>query len=78
MIGRPDYAGIAAAMMVGLAGLLITSIFLHMVYPRFFWLVYALALAIPNAANYEVDEHFINSAWQVSQEENQPGERYAY
>jgi hypothetical protein len=65
-------------MAISLAGLLFTSIFLHMVYPRYFWLIYALALAIPNAANADLDEHFIDSAWKVSQEEGHSGSQYAY
>jgi O-antigen ligase len=77
-IGRADYAAMTTAITVSLIGLLVTSIFLHMVYPRYFWLVYALVLAVPNAANHDQDEHFVNSAWKVSQEELNSGSQYAY
>ncbi|HYN89817.1 MAG TPA: O-antigen ligase family protein [Ardenticatenaceae bacterium] len=53
-IGRWDYAGIASALALGILGYLFASLFLHMVYPRFFWLLIGVALAVPQVAKYEL------------------------
>ena len=52
--GKPEYADIALAFGVGLLSFLITSIFLHLSYPRYFWLLYGIALTIPLTARYEL------------------------
>lgn len=49
--GMPDYAGMVVAFGVGLISFFITSIFLHVSYPRYVWLLYGIALAIPYVAN---------------------------
>lgn len=52
-IGLHDEAGMAAALLVGLAGYLTAGIFLHNAYPRFFWLLLGIALTFPNIAKQE-------------------------
>ncbi len=44
------HAGIVAALAIGLAGYLVGSIFLHLAFPRYLWLLIGIALAAPNAA----------------------------
>ena len=45
--GRYNEAGIAWALAVGLIGYLAASFFLHGAYPRYFWLLIGIALALP-------------------------------
>lgn len=45
--GHYNEAGIAWALAVGLAGYLAASFFLHGAYPRYFWLLIGIALAVP-------------------------------
>jgi O-antigen ligase len=52
-LGQKDYAGIAAALMIGMIGYLWAAIFLHGAYPRYFWLLFGIALAIPQVAQFE-------------------------
>ena len=49
-----EYWGMINAFGIGLIGYLICSIFLHLTYPRFFWLLVGIALAIPQVATYEI------------------------
>lgn len=58
--GMPDYAGISLAMGAAIIGFLVTGIFLHVAQPRFFWLLYGIALAIPHVAKRELKEAFSN------------------
>lgn len=51
--GLDDYAHMAAALGVGLAGYLIAGLFLHAAYPRFFYLLIGIALALPHVAAWE-------------------------
>ncbi len=51
--GLHEYAGMAAAIGVGFAGYLIAALFLHAAYPRFFYLLIGIALALPHVAFYE-------------------------
>ena len=51
---RLEYADIALAYGVSLLSFLLTSIFLHLAYPRYFWLLYGIALTVPHAARYEL------------------------
>lgn len=60
-LGLNKVSGIPAALLVSLAGFLFTSIFLHMVYPRYFWLFYAVLLAVPSVAERELDLSFLRS-----------------
>lgn len=45
--GRPSAAGLVAALAIGLLGYLVASLFLHAAYPRFFWILAAIAFAAP-------------------------------
>jgi hypothetical protein len=47
---KPQYADIALAFGVSILSFLFTSFFLHVAHPRYFWLIYGIALAIPYAA----------------------------
>jgi hypothetical protein len=51
--GLPGEAGLAYALMVALAGYLITSVFLHMDYARLIWLLLGVAFALPAVAARE-------------------------
>lgn len=46
--GRYNEAGILWALAVGLTGYLAASFFLHGAYPRYFWLLMGIALAVPH------------------------------
>jgi O-antigen ligase len=72
-----DLATIPTAMMISIVGLLLTSIFLHMVYPRYFWMAYAVAFGIPNAAEKEMNRAFITSKWKAVQGIFHVGEQHA-
>lgn len=52
--GKPDYASMTVAFGIGLIGYLIAALFLHASYPRFFWLLFGIALAIPYVAKQEL------------------------
>ncbi len=52
-VGLHDYANITAAFAIGVIGFLISSIFLHSAYPRYFWLLVGIGLAIPQVALHE-------------------------
>ncbi len=51
--GRADYADLVTAIGMGLVGYLVGGLFLHAAYPRFFWLFVGIALAAPQAAQFE-------------------------
>lgn len=76
-VGMPGHAGITTAVIISIAGLLFTSIFLHMVYPRYFWIIYGLALAIPNVVSNELDRSFLDSGWKQFQGELNSGRDHA-
>jgi putative inorganic carbon (hco3(-)) transporter len=46
-LGADSMASLITAFQVALIGYLVTSIFRHMAFPRYFWLLYAIVLAIP-------------------------------
>jgi putative inorganic carbon (hco3(-)) transporter len=48
--GLSDYASLTVAFSIGLLGILTGSLFLHGAYPRYFWLILGIALALPGAA----------------------------
>ncbi len=50
-----SYADMLAALMLGITGYLIASLFLHAAYPRYFWLLVGIALAAPEFAKYELE-----------------------
>jgi len=54
--GSPDYANMTVALSVGIIGFLIGGIFLHLIYPRFLWLLIGIALAVPHVAKRELRE----------------------
>jgi len=51
---KPQYADIALAFGLGILSFLFTSIFLHVAHPRYLWLIYGIALAMPHAARAEL------------------------
>jgi O-antigen ligase len=48
--GLKDYAGLVAVFGIGLVGYLTAALFIHGAYPRYFWLLIGLALALPQVA----------------------------
>jgi O-antigen ligase len=52
-LNLPDYANLAMAFAIGVLGYLTSSIFLHGAYPRYFWLLFGIAMAIPQIAQNE-------------------------
>jgi O-antigen ligase len=54
--GSSDYANMTVALGIGIIGFLIGGIFLHLIYPRFLWLLIGIALAIPHVAKRELRE----------------------
>lgn len=48
--GDQETADLARAMQVSCVGFLVSSIFLHLQYPRYFWLILALVAALSNVA----------------------------
>ncbi len=59
---QPDYAYITWALTVGLLGYLTGSLFLHLAYPRYFWLMIGLVIATKNVADYE------RNRWQAAKQ----------
>ena len=53
-MGEHGYAEMTNAFMIGLIGYLIAAIFLHAAYPRYMWLLFGIAFAIPNVASNEL------------------------
>jgi O-antigen ligase len=53
--GMPDYANMTAALSLGILGFLMAGTFLHLIYPRFWWLLVGIALAVPQVARYELN-----------------------
>jgi O-antigen ligase len=52
--GLSQYDGLVVAIGVSLVGFLITSIYIHLAYPRYFWMLFGLALAVPHVARQEL------------------------
>ena len=50
----PDHAGIALAFSIGFLGYLAAGIFIHMAYPRHFWLLVGIAVAIFHVSQNEL------------------------
>ena len=53
-VNLPDHAGMALAFSIGLLGYLIAGIFIHLAYPRPFWLLIGLAAAIYQVSKNEL------------------------
>lgn len=51
-LGKRDLAYLCLALMVGVTGYLTSSLFIHLSYPRMFWLIVGLSLAMPTAVEY--------------------------
>lgn len=51
--GLENYEGLIVAFTVAIISYLITSTFRHLAFPRYFWLIYGVALTIPQVAKYE-------------------------
>jgi putative inorganic carbon (hco3(-)) transporter len=50
--GRSDYAELVAALGIGITGYLFAAIFLHAAYPRFFWLLFGIAMSVPQVTRH--------------------------
>jgi O-antigen ligase len=53
--GMPDYVNITVALAIGLIAYLIASTFLHLLIPRFLWLLIGITLAVPQIAKNELN-----------------------
>jgi len=51
-LGNKDFADLAAALGVSFIAYLITAIFLHDAYPRFFWVLVGICWALPQSVQY--------------------------
>ena len=58
-LGLYQYEGIALAFAITLIGFLVGSIFRHMTYPRYVWLLYTLILILPHIARLELRERLL-------------------
>ena len=55
--GLPDYSSLTLAFGASIIGFLVTSVFKHMAHPRYVWLLYGIALAMPVVAQYELKQY---------------------
>lgn len=53
-LGYPDEADMSIALATGILGYFVTAIFLHLAYPRFFWILVGLAFASANIVKQEL------------------------
>lgn len=53
--GQNDYASMATAFGIALVGFFVTITFLNDAYPRFFWVLFSIAMALPNIVSAELD-----------------------
>lgn len=53
--GVKDCATLAVAFGLGVFGFLVSSLFLHESYPKYFWIFMGIALSLPQAARSEID-----------------------
>lgn len=56
-IGLANYASMVDALTIGLTSYMVTSIFLHDAYPRYFWVLVGVALATEQVARNEMHKH---------------------
>ncbi len=56
-IQMPTYASLTLAFIISLTGYLTSALFIHNSYPRQFWLLVGIALAIPLIARKELEEY---------------------
>jgi putative inorganic carbon (HCO3(-)) transporter len=52
--GRYDYGNLVTGFGIGLFGFLVSSLFLHESYPKYFWILIGIALSLPQAAEWEL------------------------
>jgi putative inorganic carbon (hco3(-)) transporter len=53
-IGLHEYDGLIVATAISILGFLIISLYQHLAYPRYFWMLFGIALAIPNLIRKEI------------------------
>jgi O-antigen ligase len=53
-IGSQEYDGLIVAIGISILGFLITSLYQHLAFPRYFWILFGIALAIPNIIRQEL------------------------
>lgn len=53
-INKQEYDGLIMAVGVSILGFLITSLYQHLATPRYFWMLFGIALAIPDVVRQEV------------------------
>jgi putative inorganic carbon (HCO3(-)) transporter len=61
--GSYNEASMVWALLVGLIGYLVASLFLHGAYPRFFWLLMGIALAVPQIIPARLVKGEVNGKW---------------
>ena len=52
-----DAAELVAALRIGMIGYLVHGLVIHAAYPRFFWLLVGIAMALPQIAQNELTAH---------------------
>jgi putative inorganic carbon (HCO3(-)) transporter len=52
--GKQQEADMVSALMVAMAGYMLAAAFLHDAFPRYFWLLFGIAMATPNVARHEI------------------------
>lgn len=63
--GNPELAGLIKGLGAGMVGYMITSIFLHDAFPRYFWLLIGICLSTMQVARYEIHQIKQNRAKQA-------------
>ena len=63
-LGKRDLAYLCLALMVGFTGYLTSSLFIHLSYPRMFWLIVGMSLAMPTAVEYARERLRKNNQYQ--------------
>jgi putative inorganic carbon (hco3(-)) transporter len=56
-IESQEYDGLILAIEISILGFLVTSLYQHMAFPRYFWVLFAIALAVPNIIRQEILAH---------------------
>ena len=56
-IGLQEYDALILAIGISLLGFLITGLYQHLAFPRYFWLLFGIALTIPNLIQQEILIH---------------------
>jgi O-antigen ligase len=53
-VGMPDCAEMVMALCIGMLGYLLNAVFLHAAFPRYFWLLFGIAMAVSQVAQNEL------------------------